>query len=223
MTESAARMSRWPALAALVGVTVSLVFSSWLRLDRHAFVLGYALVGGPFLVAYARLAGVRPLQQLRRRWQSGLVVGILLGGMLAHGVAEQPASARPEGLALAGSVLWLGVVYGTLDALLLTIVPVLAVYGARPPEEMRHGTIRLRWAGAALLASLGVAAAYHLGFAEYRGAALLQPLIGNAIVTLGYLLSGSPITPLVAHVMMHLAAVLHGMETTPQLPPHYGF
>ena len=214
-------MSRWPALAALVGATVSLAFSSWLRLERNAFVLGYALVGGAFLVAYARVAGVRPSQQLRRRWRSGLVVGILLGGLLAHGITRQPASARPEGLALAGSLLWLGLVYGSLDALLLTIVPVLAVYGARPPEEMRRGTVRLRWAGAALLASLGVTAAYHLGFGEYRGTALLQPLIGNAIVTLGYLLSGSPVAPLVAHVMMHLAAVLHGMAATPQLPPHY--
>jgi hypothetical protein len=50
---------------------------------------------------------------------------------------------------------------------------------------------------------------------------LIQPLIGNAIVTAGYLATRNPMTPLVSHVMMHGAAVVHGMEATAQLPPHY--
>ena len=78
----------------------------------------------------------------------------------------------------------------------------------------------MRWAGVALLASLGVAAAYHLGFAEFRGPSLAGPLIGNGIITLSYLLTGSPVAPILAHVIMHAAAVFHGMETTAQLPPH---
>ena len=56
---------------------------------------------------------------------------------------------------------------------------------------------------------------------EFQGDAIMQPLIGNAIITLGYLLTANPITPIVAHVAMHIAAVLWGMETTVQLPPHY--
>jgi hypothetical protein len=50
---------------------------------------------------------------------------------------------------------------------------------------------------------------------------LIQPLIGNAIVTAGYLLTGSPLAAIISHVIMHGAAVVHGMETTVQLPPHY--
>lgn len=49
----------------------------------------------------------------------------------------------------------------------------------------------------------------------------MGPLIGNGVLTVGYLLTGSPVTPLVGHVLMHAAAVLHGAETTAQLPPHY--
>jgi hypothetical protein len=45
-------------------------------------------------------------------------------------------------------------------------------------------------------------------------------LIGNGIMTLSYLASGSPIAPMLSHVVMHIAAVLHGMATTVQLPPH---
>jgi hypothetical protein len=40
-------------------------------------------------------------------------------------------------------------------------------------------------------------------------------------MTAAYLLSGSALAPLSAHVVMHLAAVLHGAATTVQLPPHY--
>jgi hypothetical protein len=72
-----------------------------------------------------------------------------------------------------------------------------------------------------MAASLLVTALYHLGFEEFRGMTLIQPLIGNAIVTAGYLLTRNPMTPLLAHVIMHGAAVLHGMESTAQLPPHY--
>jgi hypothetical protein len=42
----------------------------------------------------------------------------------------------------------------------------------------------------------------------------------NLLVTLSYLLSGSPIAALLSHILMHVAAVLHGMESTIQLPPH---
>ena len=73
----------------------------------------------------------------------------------------------------------------------------------------------------ALGASLLVTAAYHPGYQEFRGPAVIQPLIGNALLTLGFLLTGSPAAAIVGHVIMHAAAVVHGMETTVQLPPHY--
>ena len=49
---------------------------------------------------------------------------------------------------------------------------------------------------------------------------LVQPLIGNGVMTAGYLLTGNPLTPTLAHILLHGAAVLRGPETTPQLPPH---
>ena len=62
--------------------------------------------------------------------------------------------------------------------------------------------------------------AYHLGFPEFRGAAVWQPVIGNTVFTLAYLVSGSPAAPVVAHVAMHVAAVLHAFGTSVPLPPH---
>ena len=46
-------------------------------------------------------------------------------------------------------------------------------------------------------------------------------MVGNAIITSSYLLTGSPLAVILSHVAMHMAAVLHGMETSLPLPPHY--
>jgi hypothetical protein len=141
--------------------------------------------------------------------------------LLARQVFGQPGSPRSSGLPLTGDLAWFGVVYGTIDALLLTVVPVIALYGLRPAEELAESNLRLRWALIALAGSALVTAAYHAGFTEFRGPQLIQPVIGNLLITLAYLLSGSPLAAVVSHVVMHVAAVLHGMATTIQLPPHY--
>jgi hypothetical protein len=213
--------ARWVWCAALTGFASAFTFSSWLHWPRDWFVLGYTVAVGLLLIAFVRGTGFRPVLQLQRRWPAGVLGGLAFGAILARGVASQPPSARPEGPAIVQALLWLGIVYGGADALLLSVVPVAVVYGTRGIEEMRDSRARMRWAGVALLASLGVAAAYHLGFAEFRGPSLAGPLIGNGIITLSYLLTGSPVAPILAHVIMHAAAVFHGMETTAQLPPHY--
>jgi len=72
-----------------------------------------------------------------------------------------------------------------------------------------------------LLASSYVTAAYHLGYPEFRGTQVAMPILGNDIMSLGAILTQSPLTAMVSHAAMHVAAVWHGMEATIQLPPHY--
>lgn len=210
----------WIFLAAAVGLGASLIFSGVLRLSRGAFVLAYAVCAGAFLGAFFRRHRHVGAAHLRRNRAVGLAGGVFAGALLVRQVFAQPESPHAAGFALAIDVAWYGVVYGAVDALLLTVVPVLGIYGARSPWEGQPGVIVSRGL-AALLASAFVTAAYHAGFAEFRGAQLVHPVIGNTIITLSYLLTGSPIAPLVAHVAMHTAAVLQGMATTMQLPPHY--
>lgn len=212
---------RWLLAAAATGFLSSFVFSTVLGWPRDAFVLGWGASGLGLVSAWAWFERVDFRVQVRRHWLAGAVVGALFGLALMRQVFSQPESARPAGPALVGALLWDGVVYGTVDALLLSVLPVLLVYGSRPASGLRQPTARLRWGLAALMASALMAACYHLGFAEFRGPALAAPVLGNLLMTLGYLLSGSPLAPIVAHVMMHQAAVLHGMASTAQLPPHY--
>ncbi len=215
------RAIRWVLLAGLAGFTASAVFTSILGLSRPAFVWAYGLLAGLVFVAFIRAYGIHVVTQVRRRWLAGTIGGLLVGGVLERTVVLQPGSARPEGAALGASLAWNGIVYGTIDALLLSVLPVLCIYGSRPAETLREPLQRWKWGLAALAGSLVVTALYHLGFAEFRGPALLQPLIGNAIVTMSYLVTGNPLAAILSHVIMHGAAVLHGTATAVQLPPHY--
>jgi len=204
-----------------LGFASSALLSSIFHLPRDHFIALHAIAVLVFLAAYARIEGIDPRVQFRRRWAGGLLAGVLVGALLARTVLRQPGSSRPAGADLGWAILWDGALYGVIDALLLSVLPVLAVYGTRPTGELRSSAARWRWGLTALAASLCITAAYHAGFAEFRSPALLAPLVGNAIVTLSYLATGSPIAAVLSHAVMHGAAVLHGTATTVQLPPHY--
>jgi hypothetical protein len=214
------RRELWVFGLAAVGFAIPGLFSASLGLGRNALVLVYALIGGAVLAAFLRLPSLCFRDHLRRSWRRGVLGGLALGALLAVSVTVQPSSDAPAGLHLVMALVWLGLVYGLLDGLLLTVAPVLAIFGADTPSlSPRAG--RWRRGALGLAASLFVTAAYHLGYEEFRGPQLLQPLVGNAIITAGYLVTGSIATPLLGHVIMHGAAVIHGRETTSQLPPHY--
>jgi hypothetical protein len=212
---------RWTLMAAGVGLLSSLLLSGIAQLPRGLFVACWTITATAFLTWFAASQGIDTRTQLKRRWVPGLVVGVILGALLARQVFAQAASGRASGMSLAGELLGFGLVYGVVDAMMLTVVPVLSLYGMRQASELRAAGDRYRWAFLALLGSAVVTAAYHAGFAEFRGPQLVQPIIGNVLITLSYLLTGSPVAPIVSHVLMHVAAVLHGAATTSQLPPHY--
>ncbi len=188
---------RWVIGAALLGFASSALLSSILHLPRDLFVALHAVAVVVFIAASVRIEGIDPRVQVRRRWVGGLVAGALVG---------------------AWALLWDGAPYGVIDA--LNVFPVLALYGARPADELRNRRARWRGGLSALLASIAITAAYHVGFTEFRGPALIAPLIGTAFITRRYLAAGSPMAAVLSHVVMPGASVCHGMATTVQLPPH---
>jgi hypothetical protein len=127
-----------------------------------------------------------------------------------------------QGPTLVFNIVWLGLLYGLIDGLFLSVMPVAATWQAL----VLLGSTK-RWPGLiaagmmALMASLAVTAAYHLGYPEFQGVAVLWPMLGVGVMTLAYLLSRSPLAPVLSHIAMHVAAVLYGLQTAIQLPPHY--
>jgi len=66
-----------------------------------------------------------------------------------------------------------------------------------------------------------VTTAYHVGYPEFRGSEVGMPILGNDLMSLGMILTRNPLTAMLSHAVMHVAAVIRGMEGTIQLPPHY--
>lgn len=206
----------------LFGFLISFVVADALSVPRNWFVLVHTVISGMFLAGYAAWAGLDTKRFFLRHPMLGLTAAVVAGALAAQFVLSGPGSPRPEGMELIWAVLWLGVVYGVVDALLLTVMPVYAVwsigFGLGWPGSWRG---RIGTGVLALLASALVTAAYHLGFPEFQGPQLVQPLIGNTLFSAAYLLSASPAAPILAHVAMHIAAVVHVYGTSIPLPPHY--
>jgi len=212
----------WIAAAAALGLATSACFAGVLHVSRPLIVVAYAGLWGPFLVAYFGGTGVEVRRAVRRNLAWGVIGAAVAGVVVVNHVASQPASPAPHGARLALDLLWLGLVYGALDALLLSVLPVVAVWqGTSALGLTRSLEGRLLAGAAALAASLLVTAAYHFGYPEFRGPQLLGPLIGNATLTVAFLLTRNPIAAIAPHVAMHMAAVLHGAAWAVQLPPHY--
>ena len=120
----------WVLGASILGFVVPAVFAGALHLSRALFVLPYLAVSATFLYMYVRWSGVDVYRRLRRHWVWGVVGAIAAGAFVVNNVSYQPVSAAPTGVELVGAILWLGVVYGTIDALMLSLLPLFATWQA---------------------------------------------------------------------------------------------
>ena len=209
--------------AALLGFTIAEVFAGLLHLPRSIYLIPYVGLTSLFLYAFLRWSGLSIINLLSHNWVWGVIGAVVLGLFTVSSILSQPASARAEGLALVFDLFWLGVVYGLIDALLLSVLPVLATlqgfsalgWTKKFPEKILVGAI-------AISASLFVTIAYHLGYPECRvPGGLVGPTLGNGAMTLGYVLTNNPMAAIFSHMAMHIAGVLHGPVSVIQLPPHY--
>jgi hypothetical protein len=212
----------WLAGGYALAFLVPFALADLLGLGRDLYYGLYALAVGAFFVAWAR-STQQPLGALaRRRWPLAVALGLLVGALLAvMVVGTEDATARPDGLALAGAVLWRGVVYGATDGLLLSAFPILAVFAAFAGSRLRASLPgRLLVGATALAASVAMAAVYHAGYAEFRSGKVAKPVAGDVAWSLPTLVTLNPIGAPIAHVGLHVSAVLHSYETDVFLPPH---
>jgi hypothetical protein len=94
---------------------------------------------------------------------------VILGVVTIRNVLSQPSSPRSKGFTLAFDLLWSGFLYGLIDGLLLSVFPVIAVWQAFSQSDWTAN-----WPGKilvwlfAILASMFVTSAYHIGYTEFR-------------------------------------------------------
>jgi hypothetical protein len=201
---------------------VPFVFADLAGLQRDLY---YALyVGGVFTFVglWARKTQQPVREFLTRHWRWAVSLGVVAGALLTFTVLREPSTSHPGGLTFVGAILWRGVAYGAADGLLLSAFPIIAVFGlfASKPLRERSRTAVAGIGALALVVSLLFTAVYHTGYPEFRGSKVARPLTGDVIWSVPTLVTLSPLGAPVAHVAMHVTAVVHSYHTDLFLPPH---
>jgi hypothetical protein len=212
----------WLLALAAAAFAVSEVATTIYRLSHRPYIAVLTLVTAALTVGYVAWAGLDPIQLLTTHWGWGLVAAPLSAAFLIVGMRRLPVAHRYTGGSLGRTLLWQAVAYGIAEGVLLSALPVLITW------QMIHG---LGWTGAAgtlalwtlpIVASIAVIIVHHLGYPEYRNKMLRPISLGCGLLSLGYLLTGSPIGPTLGHVLAHTAGLLHGSELPPHRHPNTG-
>jgi hypothetical protein len=117
----------WILSASFLGFGVASIFAGLLKLPRNLYLLVYIPVVAAFFFLFIVTNKISLNEIFSHNWYLGVIGAILAGAFVIKNVYSQPASKRSTGLVLLTDILWPGLVYGLIDALLLSVIPVLAV------------------------------------------------------------------------------------------------
>lgn len=212
----------WILYASVLGFAVAAIFAGWLKLPRNIYLLIYIPLVAALFALFIISNKLHVTEVLVNNWYWGLIGAVIAGAFVIKNVFSQPSSKRSTGLELLVDIVWPGITYGLIDAILLSVLPILAIKLVLTDPvwaETWSGKIGLATIG--LLASFLVTTAYHLGYPEFRGKKVIWPNVGNGVLSLAFILTMNPLAAILPHMAMHVAAMIHGKDTTGQVPPHY--
>jgi hypothetical protein len=211
----------WLCGGLLFAFVVPYLFADLLDVPRDLYYAIYSLSVFTLFGAWIRACRLDVRAFFGRNWQWAAGLGLLAGALLAAIVLKGSSTAHPQGATFVGELLWRGVVYGAADGILLGAFPVLAVFAAIPFLRGRRHLWRTLTTGIlALVVAFGFTAVYHAGYSDFRSGKIGQPLRGTAIWTTPTLVTLSPLGAPIAHVALHVSAVIHSYQTDTFLPPH---
>lgn len=212
----------WLGAGFVVAFATPFLLTDVLDMNRDVFYGVYALVVAGLFFGWSHTTGYDLAAAVRRHWIWAVGLGVAFGALLGFVVVQtEDATARAAGIELAASLVWRGVVYGAVDGLLLASFPILVVFaafagrafGQRIGGKMAIGAV-------ALAASLSMTAIYHAGYSDFRSEKIRGPLVGDTMWSIPTLVTLNPIGAPIAHIGLHVSAVLHSPDTDTFLPPH---
>jgi hypothetical protein len=212
------RHGAWFALGSAVAFLIPFVGISVLDLHHDLFYLVYFVATAVLLAAYVQTEHVDVRTIVRHAWPWSLGIGAVIGLAQLWNVLGDDATDRPSGAYFVFELLWRGVTYGIVDALLLSAFPGFVAYCILRGKV--GGLVgKLRFTALALPLVLVITATYHLGYPQYREDGVRKPEIGNTMISVPMFATANPIGSVVAHATMHTTAVAHSYETDVFLPP----
>jgi hypothetical protein len=197
---------------------VPFVFSSLLDIQHDLYYLVYFGLALPFLYAYLRWSGRDVGELFRRNLGWSLAFGVAAAAFLVTNVLSRDSTDHPSGLYFAFEVLWRGLAYGTVDALLLSMFPCLVAFGVLG-GNLAGFARKAGYAALGFLSVLLITGVYHLGYEQFREDGIAGPEVGNSVISLPMLATLNPAGSIVAHASMHVSAEVHSHETDLFLPP----
>ena len=209
----------WIALSALVGFGSSFIFGDLLTLPLDLYYLVYFGIIITFFYIYIRKTQLNPKKWFSRRWGWGVMFGLISGVFMVKFVLSIPATEKFAGVYLIWLIFWRGLVYGAIDGLLLSSFPWVVTWRAFDVEKEPLGK-KIALGLLSWLFILIVTTAYHSGYSDFRSKKIIQPNIGNTIISVPTLVSRNPIGSPITHMIMHITAIIHCPKTELFLPPH---
>jgi hypothetical protein len=209
----------WFAGGSAVAFLIPYLGVSVLDLQHDVYYGAYFAITLLTLSAYTRVERIDVHRLFTHNWKWSVVLGVPTAAFVMWNVFRtDPGTPRPDGAYFAFEVLWRGIGYGTVDALLLTVFPCVVAY------NVLRGRIagwrgHLRYIALALPLIWLVTATYHLGYPQIRQDGLQKPEIGNTIISVPMLATMNPVGSIGAHAAYHVTAVTHSYETRNFLPP----
>ena len=216
--------SQWPVQFAWLAGGLALSFtipffgSDILELPLTAYYLCYFTLTLAFFVAYVRSTDVDLRTLVHRHWRSSLLLGLVAGAFVVAKVLSGDATPGPDGARFYFEIAWRGVLYGAVDAILLTVFPCLVAI-ALVGGAADRGVRKLVRFVTSLALIIGITGVYHLGFNQFRRDGIAPPVIGNTMISVPMVLTMNPLGSVLAHASMHVAATTHDYETPTFLPP----
>jgi hypothetical protein len=209
----------WVIFGALVGFGSSFIFGDLLTLPVDLYYLIYFGIIVSFFIIYTRKTELKLKEWFSRRLVWGVLLGLIFGALMVKNVLSRPETEKFTGAYLVWLIFWRGLVYGTIDGLLLSSFPWMVTWRAFDVERKPWGK-KIAFGSLAWLLILVVTTAYHIGYSDFRSRKIIQPNIGNTIISLPTLISANPIGSPITHAIMHITAIIHCPKTDLFLPPH---
>jgi hypothetical protein len=211
------------AIIAMAAFLVTWVITDVLRISREPYIPMLLFVALALAVGYLAWSGTSAADLVSSGMGWGLAAGLIAAAGAFPLVQRLPAHPHATGTRLVGLMLWEGLVYGIAEAVLLSTLPVLALW---------QGFVELGWTDAgwakigsgvlAILGALIVILVHHLGYVEFRTKAGRPGLFGALAVcglqAIAFLATGSVLAPIVAHIVLHGQLLMRGDELPPAMP-----
>jgi hypothetical protein len=204
---------------AIGGFGASFLFGDLITLPLDLYYLIYFVIIISFFTIYIKTTQLNMREWFSRRLIWGILLGLVFGALMVQNVLSRPATEKFTGPYLAWLIFWRGLIYGAIDGLLLSAFPWMVTWRAFEVEKKPLGK-KIALGFLAWLFILVFTTAYHLGYTDFRSKKIIQPNIGNTIISIPTLVSANPIGSPITHAIMHITAIIHSPKTELFLPPH---